>query len=200
MLQDITAIFAAMNITINITPKANDTGHDIELLVRGRRIAHMSIIVSTGTIEDYRKMKEDIPVLHIPWIHVEETHQGHGIASLLLLYGLLYEHEQNPRIEFATLDDDSDRSNSISGNIYEKVGYVHVNVPTEVVNKDGVMVWKLHGPERQLRLNEAFQARAKSMIESYKERNKHTKLGKKSKQNRYKRHSRKRRIRRSRSK
>jgi hypothetical protein len=62
MLQDITAIFAAINITINITPKANGTGHDIELLVRGRRIAHMSIIVSTGTIEDYRKMKEYIPV------------------------------------------------------------------------------------------------------------------------------------------
>ena len=184
MLQDILEILASMNITLNVTPKANGTGHDIELLVRGRRIAHMTIILSTGTVEDHRKMKEEIPVVHIPWIHVEEAYQGHGIASLLLLYGLLFEHEQHPRVEFATLDDDSDRSNSISGNIYERIGYVHVNVPTEVENKDGVMVWKLHGPERQLRLNEAFQARARSMIESYKERNKNTKLGKKSKKSR----------------
>lgn len=189
-VDEIATIFASMNVEIRIQ-EVEKRGHLFELYIRDERIGVCYIsIVAEDTVMDYRKKKENVKVLKVIDLLIYEGYQGRGLGQLLLCYGLCFEHALHPDIQFSVLDDASDKSQSVSGNIYEKLGYVYVNVPTTVVQRGNEKVWQLNGPERQLRLGPAFLAKVRGVIEKYKsgsasrfgkKHKRHSRLHKKSK-------------------
>jgi GNAT superfamily N-acetyltransferase len=93
----------------------------------------------------------NLPAFSISVLDTDEGYQGKGYASLLLIYALCYLKLNNPDVNYSILDDDSGRSESLIGNIYNSLGYVFQgNIALDITNSKKII---LSGPERQLMLD-----------------------------------------------
>jgi len=81
-------------------------------------------------------------------LFVYEKFRGKGYGKYILEYALEYVKKIYPNIEYCMLDDVSDRSNHVYGNIYQQLGFNFVEKPTKTFVEDGILKWKISGPER----------------------------------------------------
>ena len=85
----------------------------------------------------------ELDTIQITNLFVSEDYRGKGYGKKILEQAIgLYPHH------YFTLDDMTDRSNHVYGNIYEQVGFTFVVPPTETFMEDGILKWKISGPER----------------------------------------------------
>jgi len=119
------------------------------------RIATIETIVSSGNIVFGKtrdtELGEHRHVFKIGWLTTNHKYQGSGLAILLLTYALCYLKNRYPNINYGILDDDSDRSGNLIGNIYTSLGYeFQGNIALDTANPKKLI---LSGPERQLKLD-----------------------------------------------
>jgi hypothetical protein len=86
---------------------------------------------------------EDI-VININWINVEKKYLGQKYGTIILIYAICSVLLDHPNIEYAKLDDDSDRSDN-TRNIYSSLLFVH-DEHTELI--DNFKKTLLRGPEK----------------------------------------------------
>jgi len=70
----------------------------------------------------YRTEDDEELVCHIHFIEVNDEFRGQGFGYYLMLLASLYTKEHFPNVTKATLDDCSDRSGDVVGNLYFKTG------------------------------------------------------------------------------
>ena len=185
VMHEIASVFTAMNLTVVV--QEIDNGHVLRVVLRGEEIASITIRRTQGDVRMGEvRMGEvrmgEVPVLQISTVEVMESYRGKGVGQLLVVYALAFEKADD--IHYSILDDDSDRSAALRGNIYASIGYEFVKPPTRTKRIDGVDVWELHGPERQLHLDEAFLKRVTDIVARRKST--HVTFGKRSKSKRSK--------------
>lgn len=88
--------------------------------------------------------EEETRICNISWLIIEPSHQGKGLGTLLLIYGMLQAKIDNPKTEKFTLDDDSDQSTSMGKNIYNKLGFIG-----DVSHIETSSTASLYGPEKE---------------------------------------------------
>lgn len=89
---------------------------------------------------------------NVSWLGTHENYTGQKLGTLLLIYAICDLKSKNPHIDYVKLDDDTDKSTSIS-NIYNKLGFSfrdHVFLS----DKTGEIV--ISSPDKQLVLNGPF--------------------------------------------
>lgn len=101
----------------------------------------------------------DVDVINVSWLNTDKKYTGGKLGMLILIYALCDLKVGNPNIEYATLDDDSDQSTSITRNMYTKIGFSF---------RDGVSIGnnalEISGPEKQLKLNNEFIRRVTRLL------------------------------------
>ena len=104
-----------------------------------------------------RIRQEEIDMSHlisISSVSTNENYRGQGLALLVLIYGICYLKNQSPDINYAILDDDSDNSTMIKGNIYNSIGFEFVAQPElDPINSNKLVPL---GPEKQLMIDGTF--------------------------------------------
>lgn len=86
---------------------------------------------------------------HVVSIIVKLGHQGKGLGTLLLIYGISKFFIENSTISFITLDDESEQSQSLK-NIYASLGFMYtrlIQLASDGKNVEGSSGWAA-GPER----------------------------------------------------
>jgi len=145
---------------------------------RGERVAVIRTHLSTGDIilgkTRDTDIEQDVPAFTIGWLGTNEEYQGLGLGILLLIYALCYLKLHNPHINYSILDDDSDRSQNLIGNIYTSLGYVFQDTIALDMSKANKII--ISAPDRQLMLDtpeniQDFLKRVNKMLD--------TKFGKK---------------------
>ena len=139
---------------------------------RGVRVAIIRTHLSTGDIvigkTRDKDIEQDVPAFTIGWLGTDKEYQGVGLGILLLIYALCYLKLHNPDVNYSILDDDSGRSESLIGNIYNSLGYVFQgNIALDMANSKKII---LSGPERQLMLDnpekvQEFLTRVNEMLD-----------------------------------
>ena len=123
--------------------------YNFELLDNTKSIGNVEIVVSQDTISQPkgRKLRSGFEiedeVIHISWINVEKEYLGKKYGTIILIYAICSILLDHPNIEYAKLDDDSDKSDNIR-NIYSGILFVHDD-HTELINKSKT---SLRGPEK----------------------------------------------------
>jgi len=120
----------------------------------GERIATIETLVTSGNVVFGKtrdtELGEHTNVFKIRWLGTNHKYQGSGLGILLLIYALCYLKNRYPNINYSILDDDSDRSGNLFGNIYTSLGYeFQGNIALDIANPKKLI---LSGPERQLQL------------------------------------------------
>ena len=123
--------------------------------IEGERIATIETLVTSGNVVFGKtrdtELGEHTHVFKIRWLATNHKYQGSGLAILLLTYALCYLKNRYPNINYGILDDDSDRSGNLIGNIYTSLGYeFQGNIALDIANPKKLI---LSGPERQLKLD-----------------------------------------------
>lgn len=121
------------------TENITETGMITQITNQGDQVGQIlfeTVMGSTG----YKRHTEDSTQelsIHISYIEVNEGYQGQHISYYLLILALLYSKIHFPYIRKSVLDDCSDRSHDIIGNLYTKIGMTHIEhqqllLPNEV--------------------------------------------------------------------
>lgn len=124
--------------------------YHFELLDGKKSVGNIEIVVSQDSITQPkgRKLRSGIEiedeVIHINWINVEKEYLGQKYGTIILIYAICSVLIYYPNIEYAKLDDDSDKSDSIR-NIYSSILFVH-DEHTELTGNFKKTV--LNGPEK----------------------------------------------------
>lgn len=75
------------------------------------------------TVVGHLRELNDEPAFYVVALDTDENYRGRGYASLLLIFGLSYLKIVYPEYKFSLLDDDTDKSSQIEGDIYTNLGY-----------------------------------------------------------------------------
>ena len=102
----------------------------------------------SGDLLGYIEIVSDSNCISINDIFIYESHRGKGYGAYIIKYALDYAIKLNPKLEYCILDDMTDRSNYVEGNIYQKLGFEFVEKPTETFIENDILKWKISGPER----------------------------------------------------
>ena len=150
--------FSELNYRIEPSSEAdNDEGEYMFILMDNsvnplREVGRVSMVVSTSDIiqnkgrsvtRHSRLNPVETDVININWLEVHDSYKGKKIGTLLLIYSMVYVMNEHPEIQYATLDDDTDRSNNIK-NIYAGLLFAH-NDHTEIIDTKHTL---LKGPEK----------------------------------------------------
>jgi len=119
--------------------------------------------VRTGRFE--REASQDVPAVHILNLAVEPAFQGKGWAQWLIMYVILSCKIEHPEIHYAILDDDTDNPSQGGRNIYDLFGFEFVE-PPHLDTQGRPQSWQLHGPERQLDLDQFVANRLFALLEA----------------------------------
>ena len=94
---------------------------------------NLSYCVTRGNLNKLKNFMPEIVAntLSISWVNVSENERGKGYGLLILIYCICHVNAKN-NIDYFNLDDDSNAANSMSGNIYRKLGFIPL--PTELIN------------------------------------------------------------------
>ena len=131
-----------------IKQEGSDFYH-FELLDGKKSVGNIEISVSQDLIiqPKGRRLRSGIEieekVIHVNWINVEKEYLGKKYGTIILIYAICSVLLDHPNIEYAKLDDDSDRSDNIR-NIYSSILFVH-DEHTELIGKFKNL---LQGPEK----------------------------------------------------
>lgn len=156
------------NIGYNIYVNTDGTSFVFYIYHDGKPIASIEIGKSFGLIiigKTRRKQEmQQHDIFIISWVTTEPAYRGQGLALLLIIYGICYLKQYFPFIHYVTLDDVSDRTQKISQNIYDSLGFVfqrNVQMDMSSINK-----LDTSGPEKQLLLDDEFIRIANYRIDS----------------------------------
>lgn len=94
----------------------------------------------------------EVPVFNVSWLSTNKQYEGQQLGSLLLMYALCDLKIHNPNVNYAILDDDTDKSRSMK-NIYNKLGFSFRDFVC-LGDKKGEV--EMSGPEKQVELNDDF--------------------------------------------
>ena len=123
--------------------------YHFELLDSKKSVGNTEISVSQDSVTQPkgRRLRSGIEieekVIHINWINVEKEYLGKKYGTIILIYALCSILLDHPNIEYAKLDDDSDRSDNVK-NIYSSILFAH-DEHTELIGK---FKTSLQGPEK----------------------------------------------------
>jgi hypothetical protein len=94
---------------------------------------NLSYCVTRGNLNKLKNFMPEIVAntLSISWVNVSKNERGKGYGLLILIYCICHVNAKN-NIDYFNLDDDSNAANSMSGNIYRKLGFIPL--PTELIN------------------------------------------------------------------
>jgi hypothetical protein len=126
-------------------------------------IGNISSSIGTNSIYTNRKRTRqseriEQPTLTITWVEVNSKFNGIGLGNFLIIYSIYLCTLYYPEIEYVLLDDDSDRSTSVKGNIYTKLGFEPVNkVSLSIVSNKKI---NITGPEMILRISDLMDNKA----------------------------------------
>jgi hypothetical protein len=161
----------------------------INLIQRDTAVGFITFMISEQSTGDKRPTKyrvEDAEeeVCSIGFIEVSVPFQGNGFGYYLMLLASLYTKEHYPHITKVKLDDCSDRSGDVIGNLYFKTGMTPITpqkllLPNEVANsvpltnKRGVMhISPICGPERVGNLDDIIKNSLRNLNRGGKKTNK----------------------------
>lgn len=117
-----------------------DNGYKLVDTDNNKKVAHLTYVYNT-----------DLSILSL---NVEPLYRRRGIATWLLLYTICSVVNKYPTLQYAVVDDMSDEGHRVGPNLYELVGFYYVDPPTEQFIKNGIVYWRIHGPERILDVEE----------------------------------------------
>jgi hypothetical protein len=150
---------------INVTIDYRDDDPTAKILIiefinsaDGRLISHIEGVISGENIvrlgeHHTRRAKEvDAKTILVSWITTSTDFLRRGYGKMLLIYFLCFAYIHNPDVEYSTLDDDTDFSESAKRNIYAGLWYEHREL-VSMASKDKLII---PGPEKQLVLKPFF--------------------------------------------
>ena len=152
--QTIQAFFRQQRLSLDVS--VDDDRYTISLLFPGtssiqeRKIGAISLqIIPDENVPPPHVTRANSTLtkqaINIPGLFVKEDYRGKKYATLLLIFGILTVLENHPSIEYVTLDDMTNMSNSLK-NIYS--GLHIVNQGLTHLEDDGTI--SLDGPEKFL--------------------------------------------------
>ena len=118
--------------------KQEDLYH-FELIDSKKSVGNTEISVAQDSIiqPKGRRLRSGIEiedkVIHVNWINIEKGYLGKKYGTIILIYALCLILLDHPNIEYAKLDDESDRSDNIR-NIYSSILFAH-DEHTELTGK-----------------------------------------------------------------
>ena len=86
-----------------------------------------------------------VKALSINWISIENEFRRKGLGYMLLLFFMMHMYSKNPDFNYIILDDCSDNSCVIKGNLYAKFGFVS----QDIVKPDNNLINYSSYPEKQ---------------------------------------------------
>jgi len=135
--QFITAGFARLNYSVVSSPIADNSNGEYKFQIfdnaNGYEIGNVSIVTLTSDIVQTRGARMtrhsllnpvETDVINITGLGIKGDNKGKGLGTILLIYGLTYVMAIRPDIQYAILDDDTDRSNR-TRNIYSGLLFAH---------------------------------------------------------------------------
>jgi hypothetical protein len=146
----------------------------ITLIQGGAEVGYITFMISEQSTGEKRATKyrigdEETEVCSINFISVNSEFQGRGLGYYLMLLAALYTKEHFPTVTHAKLDDCSDKSGDVVGNLYFKTKLTSIEpqkllLPGEVpgsmplTNKRGSLHIPQCGPERAGRLDDIISS------------------------------------------
>lgn len=127
--------------------------YESKLTINGEQVGTMETVIDENANVVPSAIRSTDPTevraILVKWIIIEDDTglRGKGLGSILLMHELFSICEQHPDIEWAVLDDDSDKSHD-KKNIYAKFGFEFCD-HCSITDKGRV---KSSGPEKQLNL------------------------------------------------
>jgi hypothetical protein len=159
----------AINNTTYITNKLNNKGYNIRVINHNetnitiqlfkdeQEVGYISFALSSQTVGQSRQTRDNIEdtVCNIGFISVSDEFKGNGLSYYLIILALLYTQTNFPNIVYSTLDDCSDKSGEVMGNLYYKLKFVDLDLSSLISSGKGVPLTKSgrqciqsNGPER----------------------------------------------------
>lgn len=93
-------------------------------------------------------------VIQLRWLGVNQPYLGKNYGILILIYGMCIISKEYPKLLYSIVDDDSDRTDSLSHNIYSKLGFTFDDLTA--ISHNGKKVEGQGGPEKTAYLGGSF--------------------------------------------
>lgn len=93
-------------------------------------------------------------VIQLRWLGVNQPYLGKNYGILILIYGMCIISKEYPKLQYSIVDDDSDRPDSLSRNIYSKLGFTFDDLTA--ISHNGKKVEGQGGPEKTAYLGGSF--------------------------------------------
>lgn len=117
---------------------------------------------SSGIIKKRRSELQIDKLISVSSLSTPEYYRGQGLATLLISYGICFLKNKSPNIEYAILDDASDKSTMIKGNIYNQFGFKFRETPKKDQTDPNKVV--PFGAEKQLSLDNTFITKVTKLL------------------------------------
>ena len=105
--------------------------------------------VEIGFIQLVSTEIDQEPAIQIMNFCVYKPYRNKGYGKYILGFTL----EMIKNVKYCMLDDMTDRSNHVYGNIYQQFGFEFEVTPTVMFTEKGILKWKIAGPERIKKMN-----------------------------------------------
>jgi hypothetical protein len=152
ILNDISTIIATKNCHIHWD--LIDEAYIFEIKKTNVVISYIQLYSSNGNITPkYKHDYIETEVFNITYLFTELIYRNQGFALLLLIYGICYIKMLFPYVNYAILDDNSDKHNQMI-NIYNIIGFTFRDIiKLDMEHNNKIMP---SGPEKQLAINHNF--------------------------------------------
>ena len=104
---------------------------------------------------------------NISWIEVKKKNLG--IGTFILIYCIFICYKQFPAIQYCVLDNDSDRSTYLKGDIYKKIGFSFIN-PVSFDHskpvKQSHQKIQITGPEMQYLIDNIISGKTEEILDN----------------------------------
>lgn len=173
LLQQTETILQDMGFGIKITPLEADFVEIVLLSDKGKKVRSAGHIQLGPSQDDLylatNRLRSTEPTtvntMNVFSFLVEKKFRNRGLARLLLIYGLCYFKDLYPEIDYSVLDDASDGSTMMTGNVYAPLGYEPLDHVC-LSNTDRRRV-EPSSPTKVLALDESFVAKAREYLNKF---------------------------------